>query len=297
MGNRTADVYVPGCASKDSPILLVPHGLAYTPDIQKKLDSYTAKAEEECAVVVYPLGAVPAAHFPRGGFSWNAGGCCPGADVEHIYDVTFLEKMVDLVAQKFQVDGQSVFVSGISNGAMMANRFACQSSRVKGLIAVAGPLINGTGNEAFTCNRKVPTLYFHGTRDPLIPLNGCNTSWSSYGHLCPKLLNYPGYPESMPTAQAYISFLRARNGITEDASGKVTYQKATTTCTSWGGADSNVTFCEVGDLGHMWPGAKGMVPGECAIPWFHCNFDVDATAEAYSFIRGIQGKKLDTIVV
>lgn len=296
---RTADVYVPACASKDSSIIIVPHGLGMTPDIQKKLDRYTEKAEEECTVVVYPFGALPAEHFPGGGFSWNAGGCCPGANVHHVDDVAFLEQMIDLVADRFQVDGQSVFVSGISNGAMMANRFACESSRVKGLIAVAGPLSNGTGIESFKCDRTVPSLYFHGTRDPLIPLGGCNKTWSSYGHICPILAGFPGYPHEMPKVLPYISFLRTRNGINEDATGTVNYQKKTTTCTSWGQAVHNVTFCEVGGLGHMWPGAKGLVKGSCVIPWYHCNFDVDATEQAWSFMRAIKTmtRKPNTIVV
>jgi len=53
-------------------------------------------------------------------------------------DVGFLKELVSRIASDFAVDTNRVYVSGFSNGAMMANRIACEASELFAAVALVG---------------------------------------------------------------------------------------------------------------------------------------------------------------
>lgn len=53
-------------------------------------------------------------------------------------DIGFLKTLVDVIAADHHVDAQSIFVAGFSNGAMMANRMACEASELFAAAALVG---------------------------------------------------------------------------------------------------------------------------------------------------------------
>lgn len=300
---RVADAYVPACVSADSPILVSFHGLGFKKSQQPMYDHYYMNAESECTVVVYPQGKVKAVSvFQFAGFSWNAGGCCPDSDMKGTDDVAYVDELVDIVVRDYGANGNLVFASGISNGAMMANRYGCASDRVKGVISVAGPLMNGTGGingEAFSCPRAVPTLYFHGTHDPIVPYGGCSSNGSSFGHLCPELykmgpgFSNPGIMDPMPSVPEFITQRKNLNGIDAADQGRVSFQNKSATCTSWGHDANNFTACKLEGMGHAWPARDNL----CYLPWTTCDNDVDATKEAWHFMRNIRQRSQQAAVV
>lgn len=287
---RVADAYVPACVHADSPILVSFHGLGFKKEQQPTYDRFYLDAERECAVIVYPQGKFKAPSILGwAGYSWNAGGCCPTEDVKQVDDVAFIDELIPIVANKYGANGNLVFAAGISNGAMMANRYGCSSSRVKGVIAVAGPLVNGSGGdggEKFHCSRPVPTLYFHGTRDPICPLGGCNATWSSFGHICQSLYKLgPGISaDGIPSVAEFLDYRRTQNGIKDSVGGIVNFQNKSVTCTSWGSTANNVTFCKLTGMGHAWPGKDTL----CMLPWTTCDDDISATHEAWRFINELR---------
>jgi poly(3-hydroxybutyrate) depolymerase len=67
--------------------------------------------------------------------SWNAADCCGAAHARGVDDVGFLRALVARLSSEFPIDPTRVYVSGWSNGCMMAQRLAVEASD---LIAAVG---------------------------------------------------------------------------------------------------------------------------------------------------------------
>ena len=99
---------------------------------------------------------------------WNDGSP-PLFDSPETDDVAFLTSVIDDAVNRFGVDPRRVFVTGFSNGAGMAFRFAAErADRVTALAPVAGHLWVREPKPS----RPVPTLYTIGALDLLLPLRG-----------------------------------------------------------------------------------------------------------------------------
>ena len=85
-------------------------------------------------------------------------------------DVGFLKSLVGVITATFAVDADRVFVSGFSNGAMMANRIGCEASELFAGVA----LIGGRIEPGFECTptRRLPLLQINGGADETVPHDG-----------------------------------------------------------------------------------------------------------------------------
>src|SRR5581483_5554966 len=113
--------------------------------------------------------------FPDGvDKNWNDGR--PDVDSkahkENVDDVGFISALIDDVGAKLPLDSARVYATGISNGAIMSTRLACE---LAGRIAAVG-LVVGTAPQGFqsTCEpgRPVPVIAFLSRDDPLVPFEG-----------------------------------------------------------------------------------------------------------------------------
>ena len=144
--------------TKPAPLLMVLHGSAGSGEDMMTVTQrgFERLADKEKFVVVYPDA------LER---RWND----QGGTVD---DVGFLLAIVDKLVADGLVDKSRVYVAGISNGGMMAQRLACeQADRIAGIATVAGGMPTGlTG----TCKpaRALPVLVIHGTEDPIVPWAG-----------------------------------------------------------------------------------------------------------------------------
>lgn len=84
-------------------------------------------------------------------------------------DVVFVGELLDQVEQSLCVDAGRLFVTGSSNGAMLASTLACETShRIAAVAAVAGvAVVEGCEPE-----RPVPILAVHGTGDTKVRYDG-----------------------------------------------------------------------------------------------------------------------------
>lgn len=101
--------------------------------------------------------------------TWNAGNCCGAARDEQIDDVGFVRALHTELGKRFQIDPKQVFAAGMSNGAMMSYRLACEASDLFSAITA----VAGTDNTR-SCQptRAVSVLHIHAKDDERVLYNG-----------------------------------------------------------------------------------------------------------------------------
>jgi polyhydroxybutyrate depolymerase len=143
------------------PVMVALHGGGGNANQFKKEIKLDKLADKEHFIAVYPNGTGP---YKEKFLTWNAGEhCCGWASDNNIDDVGFLSAVLDDLEHKTKVDGKRIYVTGHSNGAIMAYRFAAeQAERVAAVVPVAGaldlPVINPV--------KPVPLLHIHSQDDP-----------------------------------------------------------------------------------------------------------------------------------
>jgi len=85
-------------------------------------------------------------------------------------DVGFLKELIARISSEFAVGTNRVYVAGFSNGAMMANRIACEASE----LFAAAALIGGRVEPGFECmpTSALPLLQVNGGADETVPFDG-----------------------------------------------------------------------------------------------------------------------------
>jgi polyhydroxybutyrate depolymerase len=147
-----------------APVVLALHGATMNGPLMAWFTKLNAKADAAGFIAVYPNGT-----GRRSTYFWNAGRCCGPAAQEKVDDVAFIRALLDELAQAHRIDPKRVFVTGMSNGAMMAYRLASElSDRISAIAAVAGTMATDTCNPT----RPVPVLHIHGTEDEYVPFAG-----------------------------------------------------------------------------------------------------------------------------
>ncbi|MHC4132926.1 MAG: PHB depolymerase family esterase [Planctomycetota bacterium] len=117
---RCWDIHVPEGIKGSVPLVIDLHGHSESPSSQKEFSGFGSLADSEGFIVVWPYGLCE---------SWNSGAaCCPLANEDNIDDVGFLRKMVEKVSAQYDIDTNRIYVTGLSNGASMAQRLANEAS-------------------------------------------------------------------------------------------------------------------------------------------------------------------------
>jgi polyhydroxybutyrate depolymerase len=156
----------PGRPAAPLPAVLVLHGSGTSSDDAMERTAFSAKADREGFLAVYPEGTGP---LRRRLLTWNAANCCGYAHEQEVDDVGFLALLVDTLVARYGADPRRIYVAGLSNGAMMAYRAACRlADRVAAVGAVAGAF-----NET-DCRPSHPVgvAIVHGTADRHILYQG-----------------------------------------------------------------------------------------------------------------------------
>lgn len=164
-------VHVPPGLDSAKPVALVMvlHGATQSPESAERMSRISGLADKNGFIAVYPSGTSRNSddRIP----TWNAGACCAYAMTNNINDVGFLSALFDQLEQQYPVDPKRIYVTGISNGAMMSYRLACELSDK---IAAIAPVEGAQDVECKPTN-PVSLLIFHGTADHLVPFNGGTT--------------------------------------------------------------------------------------------------------------------------
>ncbi len=229
-------------SSNNYPVLIALHGFGDSP---KKMELYTGlnqSANKNGFIVVYPYGTTNRRFGP---LSWNGGICCNYAYETGVDDVGFINALIDELVANYNVNSEKVYVTGFSNGGILANLVATKlPDKVSGAAIVSGAIASKqTEEEEYTYIQKsetpVPVVIFHGKNDGSISFNGGESS-----------------DPVVEFASAYdmVNFWLENNKCekhpTEISRGANYTKEVYSSCE--GG--SNVVFYAINDGKHEWPG-------------------------------------------
>lgn len=149
------------------PLILLLHGGAGNPAQAERAYRLTGPALDAGFLVAYPAGT---GYFTRKRIlTWNAGNCCGHAREKGVDDVGFLAALIERLVKDGRADPKAVFVTGMSNGAMMAHRLACERAD---LVAAIAPVAGTLAVPDCKPSRPVSVLVVHGTEDEHVPFAG-----------------------------------------------------------------------------------------------------------------------------
>lgn len=225
---RSYRTYVPEKLDRSKPVPLVVmlHGGFGTGSQAEKDYGWDAAADTHGFVVVYPDGMKRA---------WNAGTCCGTPAAENLDDVAFITQVVTTVRRQVPIDPRRISVTGMSNGAMMAERLACETD----IFTAAAPV---AGAQMVPCKSPHPisVLHIHGLTDDHVPMDG--SPGNGRGQV----------PAHTPVAESIASWRKVDRcaPASSHTSGVVT--RSSTTCLDGRAVD----LITVAGAGHQWPGSR-----------------------------------------
>lgn len=240
---RSYLVHAPAGLDHPAGLVLNLHGGGGTGAGQAALSHYDTVADQLGLVVVYPDGI---------DLSWADGRGASKPDRRGVDDVGFLVALADRLVHDYGIDPGRVFATGISAGAFMANRLACDRADVVAAIApVSGTLGTGVGCAP---SRPVSVLAYHGTGDPVVPFAGG------------AMIGRGGNSDVVP-APVMAARWRAMDGCSDvpihdilPSTGDGTAVQRFTGVGCVGGAA--VDFLQVDGGGHTWPRGNFALPSD-----------------------------------
>lgn len=225
---RRYQVTVPENLQDGAPLVLMLHGGFGSAEQARQAYGWDELAASEGFVVAYPDGL---------GRAWNVGdGCCGTSGERGVDDVAFIEAVVDQLRIGIDVASDRVFATGMSNGAMLSYRLACDTDTFRAIGPVAGTILG-------PCDDPAPTsvIHIHGEADESVHLDGSPGTGAE---------NIDGMP--IPDIAA---LWREVDGCDEPV---VTVDAEVTTSLAACRDDRAVDLITIAGAGHHWPGS---VPG------------------------------------
>jgi polyhydroxybutyrate depolymerase len=148
-----------------APLVIALHGGGGDAEYLEMALHLEAKARRSGFILVYPEGT---GRFRDRLLTWNAHNCCGYAREKNVDDVGFIRELIAAMKKDFNVDPARVYVTGLSNGGMMAYRLGCElSDQIAAIAPVAGAL---NGDCAPT--HPISVIIFHGTADQHVLFDG-----------------------------------------------------------------------------------------------------------------------------
>lgn len=230
---RSYRLHIPEGVGDPAALVIVFHGLHGNAAQIEKSSGFSTLADREKFIIVYPDGIDE---------KWRFAGRTDA-------DVKFTLAIIEAVAAKLRVDRDRIYASGMSNGAMMSWRLACDAPD----IFAAFGFVSGAYLDVCNPPPRAPLIIFHGTED--------------------KILAYGGKGRFMAVRDFAIRWA-AGSGCNPSESGEVIYRNGDATGERWRcQSGREVDLYTLQGRGHSWPGSKMRASSK----------DVDATAAIWAF--------------
>ena len=236
---RSYIIYKPTVAnSKGLPLMIVLHGGLGNAGYMQRTSGMDEVAESGRFLVAYPNG-IKLRFGIKNRRTWNGGSCCGWAAKQNVDDVHFIEKMIEDIQSKYAIDKRRIYVTGMSNGAMMAYRLACEiPDQIAAIVPVSGTLAVDNCGAA----KDVAIMHIHGTEDENVPIDG------GIGTMSVAKVSHRSVSE---TIKLMTQPRRCQAPEVQTEKGEI--QMSTYSCTN--GAPVVLVLIKGG--GHVWPGGYG----------------------------------------
>jgi polyhydroxybutyrate depolymerase len=235
-------------------VVIMLHGGGGNADNAVRMSGFDRVAARERLLVVYPngtSGATRAGRFARAVrdrnllLTWNAGHCCAAAMTNRVDDVAFIGAIIDALVMTGRADESRIYVTGMSNGAMLAHRVGRELSK---RIAAIAPVVGAVFGDEPAPQAPVPAFVIVGAEDQIVPPAG--------GPLQLRLLlgNASAADRDVAPALDQATYWARHNGCDEPVrrESDVATTVEWTTCRS----GAPVIFQSVKGNGHAWPGGQ-----------------------------------------
>lgn len=257
------------------PLVIALHGGLGEDDetIRLSFGKLNGLAFEEDFLLVYPNGI---------GGHWNDGRNVDRylAHRAELKDVDFIVTLIDDFVEDWNVNPDEVFVVGVSGGAMLAHRLACERpDKLRAISAVIGAVPRNVAKRRWRCKKTDPVsvLMISGTEDPIVPWEGGDVQYD--GAKLGKVLS----------AEEAFEFWLKRNQCKETnqqtlpdvvpGDGTRIRRQSSTDCD----AGARVELIAIEGAGHTWPSGWQYLPEETV---GRISRELEAADASWAFFAG-----------
>ncbi len=225
------------------PLIIVLHGGGGNRHNAAQMSGMNALADQGNFIVVYPDGT---GRLEDKLLTWNAGNCCGYALDNNVDDVGFIRALIEKFERDPHINPKQIYVTGMSNGGMMAYRLACElADKIAAIAPVAGAL-----NVECKPTAPVSVIAFHGMADQHVLFEGG----------VPIVQADPHPREDKSVAYA-MNFWAQHNRCaaipTRDERGNIVHDTYTNCANG-----TAVELYAIKGEGHTWPGGKSWLGGD-----------------------------------
>ncbi|HUL17072.1 MAG TPA: PHB depolymerase family esterase [Terriglobales bacterium] len=140
------------------PLVLVFHGGGGHARNMPHHTHFDEIADQESFAVAYPDG------YNK---QWN-----DSREISPVDDVAFIRALIARLEHDHPIDPSRVYATGLSNGGFFSNRLACDLTDKIAAVASVAATMPSTLPQDCKPSRPISVLYMHGTKDPVVPING-----------------------------------------------------------------------------------------------------------------------------
>ena len=228
---RTYALHTPAIANQALPLVIALHGSQESGQQMSAKTGLNQLADQAGFVVAYPDGLKQ---------KWNVS----GKAIED--NVVFVHALIDRVQKIRNIDPTRIYVVGLSNGGILAQKIACTDpSKIAAIATVAASLPQ---QYEATCQTKTPVslLMINGTADPIVPWQGGQPPQVHVG----RDLSLPSIPE-------VVNFWHQHNACTAEPSLTQLNEKVQISSNTHCQNDTEVSLITLNGAGHIWAGGSG----------------------------------------
>lgn len=241
---RSYILYVPTSINWDAPVPLVFvfHGGTGNAQSAIAMSGFNDVADQNGFILIYPNGTGRLSDDKL--LTWNGGDCCGFAQEKDVDDVGFVRAVVTELKSLVTIDAGRIFATGLSNGAILSQRLACEAADIFTAVAPVAGTLNYSPCQP---SQPVSVIAFHGTADQHILFDG--------GHGPDSLVNV-----DFASVQDSVGFWITSNDCTlqpqTDSFDDIRHEV-------WSGCmdDTAVELYTIIGGGHAWPGGNSGWPG------------------------------------
>jgi len=143
------------------PVLLMFHGGGGTAQGNDKICQIVDFCDAHNVLLVCPVGIKK---------HWNDGRKI--ANVENYDDVGFVDKLIDDLSRRWNVDKSHIYAMGMSNGGFFSQYLALKLPQKIAAVASVVATLSQDVYDSEKPSRPVPIMFILGTADPLVPFEG-----------------------------------------------------------------------------------------------------------------------------